>query len=61
MRIQINKIEQESKSRRSIEILLDEAVVVGHITEFEDGEIRGFNFDEEFFDVLFAFNGLAVR
>lgn len=61
MKIEITKIEHQADNRFRFEAVFGSEQVIGHITEFSDGEIRGFNFDEEFFDVLFAFDGLGRR
>ena len=61
MRIEITNIQPESERRFVFEAKLGNASVVGHLTEYDEGEIQGFNFEEEFFDVLFAFNGLGGR
>ena len=59
MRIEIISIRPESERRFAFEAMLGNESVVGHVTEFDDSEIQGFNFDEDFFDVLFAFDGLG--
>jgi hypothetical protein len=59
MHIYIKSIEQVAERRCLVTIQLDLDVVVGHISELSDTDIQGFNFDEEFFCVLFALNGLG--
>ena len=61
MQIKIKSIEKLSETRFSVTMQLGDDSVVAHVTETDDPEIRGFNFDESFFDVLFAFDGLGGR
>ncbi len=61
MKIKINSIEQVSTAQFSVTLTLGDDDVVAHVTEMDDPEIRGFNFDEDFFSVLFAFDGLGGR
>ncbi len=61
MQIKINSIDEVSDNRFSITLQLGDDVVVAHVTELDDPELRGFNFDEDFFSVLFAFEGLGGR
>lgn len=61
MQIKISSIESTSDNRFSIALQLGSEDVIAHVTELDDPVLRGFNFDEDFFEVLFAFEGLGGR
>lgn len=60
MNIRVRTIERIDRSRSNVLIELGNDVVSASLTHLDDPEIEGFNFDEEFFDVLFAHNGLGA-
>lgn len=61
MQIAIDSIEKLSETQFAVTMRLGADSIIAHVTESNDPELKSFNFDEYFFDVLFAFEGLGGR
>jgi hypothetical protein len=61
MRVQVLSIQVIAEGRHRVEFQLDGDSIVAHVSEMTGIDVPCFNFDEVFFDVLLAFNGLGAR